>query len=112
MFLRSFVRPTSASSSPPSRSESGPNRKRRTAAATWILGLGLVASLTACGAEEETVLIDDSALGARVDTTAEFSPLRFPDGELTLNDRCPVRKVPLNTRMPSIYVNQHPVGFC
>ena len=46
------------------------------------------------------------------DEDAEFSRLIFPDSSLSLNDRCPVRKAKLNGRMPPIYVNGHPVGFC
>lgn len=39
--------------------------------------------------------------------------LRFlADGLVTLNDRCPVRKVKLNPRMHAAYVNGRPVGFC
>lgn len=39
--------------------------------------------------------------------------LRFlADGLVSLNDRCPVRKVRLNPRMGASYVNGHPVGFC
>ena len=34
------------------------------------------------------------------------------DGLVTLNDRCPVRKVKLNPRMQAAYVNGFPVGFC
>lgn len=34
------------------------------------------------------------------------------DGLVTLNDRCPVRKVKLNPRMHAAYVNGFPVGFC
>lgn len=34
------------------------------------------------------------------------------DGLVTLNDRCPVRKVRLNPRMGASYVNGRPVGFC
>lgn len=34
------------------------------------------------------------------------------DGLVTLNDRCPVRKVRLNPRMRAAYVNGFPVGFC
>lgn len=34
------------------------------------------------------------------------------DGLVTLNDRCPVRKVRLNPRMNAAYVNGRPVGFC
>ena len=38
--------------------------------------------------------------------------LRFADGMVSLNDRCMVRKVPLNPKMPPVYVSGHPVGFC
>ena len=38
--------------------------------------------------------------------------LRFPDGRISLNDRCMVRQVKLNVKMPPIYVGGEPVGFC
>lgn len=39
--------------------------------------------------------------------------LRFFDGDqVSLNDRCPVRRVKLNPRMGAHYVNGRPVGFC
>jgi hypothetical protein len=38
--------------------------------------------------------------------------IQYADGQVSLNDRCPVRKVPLNLRMPPVYVNGRPVGFC
>jgi hypothetical protein len=39
--------------------------------------------------------------------------LRYFDSNLvTLNDRCAVRKVRLNPKMPAVYVNGQPVGFC
>ena len=38
--------------------------------------------------------------------------IRYADGLVSLNDRCPVRKGPLNLRMPPVYVNGRPVGFC
>jgi hypothetical protein len=36
----------------------------------------------------------------------------FADGQVSINDRCPVRKVKLNPRMGASYVNGRPVGFC
>ncbi len=36
----------------------------------------------------------------------------FADGKVTLNDRCPVRRVRLNPKMGASYVNNQPVGFC
>ena len=42
-----------------------------------------------------------------------LSPLRYlADGQVTLNDRCPVRLVRLNRRMEPVWVNGRPVGFC
>lgn len=37
--------------------------------------------------------------------------LRFGT-ELSLNDRCPVRKAALNPRMRPVWVNGRPIGFC
>jgi len=36
----------------------------------------------------------------------------FADGQVSINDRCPVRKVKLNPKMGAAYVNGRPVGFC
>jgi hypothetical protein len=42
-----------------------------------------------------------------------LSPLRYlADGQVTLNDRCPVRLSKLNRRMEPVWVNGRPVGFC
>jgi hypothetical protein len=46
------------------------------------------------------------------DTTSEFPRLRFADGQVSMNDRCMVRQVKLNPRLPALYVNGRPVGFC
>ena len=49
---------------------------------------------------------------AFTDTTLEFPQLRYANGWLSLNDRCPVRKVQLNRRLTPLFVNGRPVGFC
>ena len=36
----------------------------------------------------------------------------FEDGLVSVNDRCAVRKVKLNVKMPPAYVNGQPIGFC
>jgi len=41
-----------------------------------------------------------------------FPHVRFADDAISLNDRCPVRKSKLNRRLPAIYVNGRPIGFC
>lgn len=38
--------------------------------------------------------------------------LKLAGGEMTLNDRCPVRKSGLNRRLPVLFVNGRPIGFC
>ena len=38
--------------------------------------------------------------------------LYYEDGMVSINDRCAVRKIKLNPKMPPIYVNGQPVGFC
>lgn len=52
-------------------------------------------------------------LAVFVTPTDSLPHLRFlADGLVTLNDRCPVRKVKLNPRMQAAYVNGRPIGFC
>ena len=46
------------------------------------------------------------------DTTLAFPKLVFTDGSLSLNDKCPVRKVKLNRRLAPLFVNGRPIGFC
>ena len=41
-----------------------------------------------------------------------FPHLLMADGRITLNDRCPVRKAILNKRLPTMFVNGQPLGFC
>ena len=45
-------------------------------------------------------------------TDEKFPRLRYADGQISLNDRCPVRHVKLNPKMPPVYVNGKPIGFC
>ena len=75
---------------------------------TMVLIAGL---LFACGGSEDAPLPSASTPAEYV-TTDSLSKIRFADGQVSLNDRCPVRKVSLNLRMPAVYVNGHPVGFC
>ena len=43
---------------------------------------------------------------------AEHPHLAFPDGTKTANDRCMILQHKLNLKIPPIYVNGTPVGFC
>jgi hypothetical protein len=47
-----------------------------------------------------------------IDATAEFPKIRFADGLVSANDRCPVTKRKLSVLFPPIYVNGQPIGFC
>ena len=52
-------------------------------------------------------------MGAYVNEQDTLPRLRYYDGDqVSLNDRCAVRHVKLNPKMPPIYVNGQPVGFC
>ena len=56
---------------------------------------------------------DGSNQAMHVDTLRNpFPHLLMTDGQITLNDRCPVRKAILNKRLPALFVNGRPLGFC
>ncbi len=65
-------------------------------------------------AADSTAQTMSAAPLAEIVTPADSLPyLRYlSDGQITLNNRCPVRKVKLNPRMGASYVNGRPVGFC
>ena len=42
----------------------------------------------------------------------KFPYLRFPYGDISCNDRCPLTKSRLNRKMNPVWVNDRPVGFC
>ena len=53
------------------------------------------------------------AVGEFVEAQDSFPHVRYFDsGLVSINDRCPVRKTRLNPKMPAVYVNGQPVGFC
>jgi len=47
-----------------------------------------------------------------VDADAAFPRVRFADGLVSENDRCPVTKRKLSIHFPPVYVNGKPIGFC
>jgi hypothetical protein len=67
------------------------------------LALGLVPGL-ACDAPPPHRLV------AGVDPA--FPRLRFEDGSVSLNDRCPVTLSRLNPRLDPVQVNGRSIGFC
>jgi len=65
------------------------------------------------------LLFGDGLLAGAVALAQEYAPqgeglprIRFADGQISLNDRCPVRLGKLNLMMAPVYVNGKPVGFC
>ena len=66
------------------------------------VGLGIALLCTGCSDRLRLVPGDDP----------EFPRLEDADGIVSINDRCPVRKKPLNPKMAPIYVNGRPLGFC
>ena len=73
-----------------------------------------VAALTSAGKKEEaTAPPKHQVFGEYIQPEDSFPKLRYFDtGIVSLNDRCAVRKVRLNSKMPPVYVNGQPIGFC
>ncbi len=73
----------------------------------------VAAILFGCGGgEKESMVVEDGGTIAYVNEEEEFPLIVFGDGQQSLNDRCMVRQAKLNLRMPPVYVNSKPVGFC
>ena len=72
--------------------------------------------LAACGRGPEAdprARVPIPVAGATYDSSdAELPRLKFPDGSKTGNDRCMVLQRKLNPKIPPIYVNGTPLGFC
>jgi hypothetical protein len=88
---------------------------------TVVLGVGLACSKQKQQASEKPVAKqapmmaekEYMVMGEYVSSTDSLPRLRYFDGDqVSLNDRCAVRKAKLNPKMPPIYVNGQPVGFC
>jgi hypothetical protein len=88
----------------------------RTAVVGILLPAALVAACSRAPGTADTAAtgpaFDPAAAAAYDDTTLAFPRLRFTNGQTSVNDRCPVRKVKLNRRLPPVFVNGQPVGFC
>lgn len=81
----------------------------------WLRALPLLSALAlACGGSGEAAK-DTVAYTAFGEYASDDSLPRvryFEDGQLSLNDRCAVRKLKLNPHVTPVWVNGHPVGFC
>ena len=80
-------------------------------AATTAAAAILVAAAGGCGGRPAE-LVPPIAEPAFVDIAAEFPRIRFADGSISVNDRCPVTKRKLSPYFPPVYVNGQPIGFC
>lgn len=80
----------------------------------WAFVL-LLAGVAAAGCTSEprvAHLVEDLGVIQYASADTLFPRLVFADGKTSLNDRCMVRRVKLNNRLPGLYVNGSPVGFC
>ena len=80
---------------------------------TVMLFVLLCAGNALAQAPADTARPDHPLVAEFVSPADSLPHLRYlADGLVTLNDRCPVRKVRLNPKMNAAYVNGFPVGFC
>lgn len=83
---------------------------RRVQVMVLVAGIGITL-LAACSKKDKAA--EYMALGEFVEAQDSFPRVRYFDTDLvSINDRCAVRKVKLNPKMPPVYVNGRPVGFC
>jgi len=55
---------------------------------------------------------DVAMAGQYINPEDSLPHIRYADGSVSINDRCPVRRVRLNPRLDPLYVNGLPLGFC
>ena len=91
----------------------------RTTVSAFVLAVGLGALALACSEKKETASEQKEpekeyvVFGEFVNPQDTLPRVRyFDDNQVSINDRCAVRKVKLNPKMPAVYVNGQPVGFC
>lgn len=84
-------------------------RMSRPGAAT--IAWALLTAAAGCGGRPAE-LVPPVGEPAVVDAAAAFPRIRFADGSISANDRCPVTKRKLSPYFPPVYVNGLPIGFC
>ena len=86
----------------------------------WLSSVALLAStivglVLGCAREQQPLPIVDLAPSEYVGGDpgeGKLARIRYSDGLVSPNDKCMVRQVKLNLRVPPIYVNGLPMGFC
>lgn len=78
------------------------NARRRRPAAGWVLPL-MAMCLISGTARAQRYVPGENKL---------YQKIKYGDSLVSPNDRCAVRKNPLNTHIRPVYVNRTPVGFC
>lgn len=76
-----------------------------------LVSIGLFACQSETGADRPQIVSDTLTI-EYADADTLFPHMRYADGLVSLNDRCAVRQSKLNRRLPPIYVNGRPIGFC
>ena len=74
--------------------------------AWFLLALG-----AACGSRPAE-LVPPVGKPVLLDAQAELPRIRFGDGLVSANDKCPITKRKLSVLFPPVYVNGLPIGFC
>jgi hypothetical protein len=83
---------------------------RGTRATVVLLAVG-IALAAACSKKDKPA--GQATMGEFVESQDSFPRIRYFDTDkVSINDRCAVRKTKLNPKMPPVYVNGEPVGFC
>lgn len=78
-----------------------------------VLAIGYACSKKEEVAKQHEPEKDYEVMGEYVNAQDSLPYVRYFDGsQVSLNDRCAVRKVKLNPKMPPVYVNGQPIGFC
>ncbi len=77
----------------------------------WSAAWTLLIAAIACGGRSAE-LVPPVGNVEVIDPAAEHPHLKFADGSVSANDRCPVTKRKLSKYFPPVYVNGMPIGFC
>jgi hypothetical protein len=77
-----------------------------------VMGLAAVIGAGCERAGDRGAIVVEPLAVAFVDSTAEYPHVRYADGQVSVNNRCIVRKLKLSRMMRPVYVNGRPIGFC